>query len=74
MSYKSLLQSTFGNQHSLLVPYMYSIHLYCLLVVVIVVSASAYAVRYYRSECDQTFAERVRILRLKYAAGRADHD
>ena len=74
MSYRTLLQSTFGNQYSLLVPYIYSIHLYCLLVVVIVVSASAYTIRYYRRECDQSFAERVRVLRLKYAAGRADHD
>lgn len=74
MSYETFLQSVFGNQYSLHVPYIYSIHLYAVLIVVIVIAASAYTISHYRTECDRSFVERVRNLRIRYAAGRSDHD
>lgn len=70
MTFHSLLHTAFGQQSAQHLPHLHSLHLYCLLVVCLVIALCAYTVRHYRLECDQSFAERVKVLRLKYAAGR----
>lgn len=67
MAYENFLDTLFGSHYRLHLPFIYSIKLYCLYVVTLVVVAFVYSQNSIRSEYDRTFQERVRDLRFKYA-------
>lgn len=67
-SYHSFLQSIFGNRYTLYAPYIYSLNLYCLFVITLTVSLCVYSLLGYQDVCDQSFQQRVHLMRVKYAA------
>lgn len=69
-TYKSFLRSIFGNQYKLHAPYIQAINLYCLFVITLTVSLSVYSLLGYKDVCDQTFQQRVHLMRVKYATAK----
>lgn len=69
-TYHSFLRSIFGNQYSLHTPYIYALNLYCLFVVTLTVSLSVYSLLNYKNVYDQTFQQRVHLMRVKYATAK----
>lgn len=69
MFYEKFLQSVFGSHYKNHLSLLYSIHLYCLFVVTLVVLICAYTSFNQLRDCENTFIDKVKTLRLKYAAG-----
>lgn len=67
-SYQSFLQAIFGNHFSLYTPYLYELNLYCLCVIALTISLCVYSLIGFKDVCDQTFQQRVHLMRIKYAA------
>lgn len=65
--YHSFLKSIFGSQYQVQLPYLHTIHLYCLFIVTLVVTLCTYTIHATRLEGHRTFEDRVHALRVKYA-------
>ena len=67
-SYQTFLRAILGNQYSLYGPYIYGLNLYCICVIALAISLCVYSLIGFKEICDQTFQQRVHLLREKYAA------
>lgn len=63
----SFLNTIFGNHSALYSQYLYTIQIYCLFVIIFVVSLCAYTINRYKHLVDKTFEDRVHGLRAKYS-------
>lgn len=66
MSYDKFLLSVFGPTYRTYIPAINNINLYCIFVVTIILGAFSYSLRYYKEDCENSFIERVKQLRIKY--------
>lgn len=65
MSYDKFLLAVFGTRYKSFIPIINSVHLYCIFVITIILSACAYSLHYYKQDCANSFIDRVKTLRLK---------
>lgn len=65
--YHTLLKAIFGSQYAAHMPYLRAIHLYCLFIITLVLALCLYGLLDFQRAADQTFLQRVRALRTKYA-------
>lgn len=68
------LQYVFGSRYASYRPYFHGIQLYCLFVITLVLSLAAYIVDDAGQHCDQSFSQRVKALRHKYATAQRPSD
>lgn len=68
------LEYVFGSRYASYRPYFHGIQLYCLFVITLVISLAAYVVDDVDQNCDQSFSQRVKALRHKYAVTQRSSD
>lgn len=65
MSYDKFLLTVFGSRYKSYVPIINSVNLYCIFIITIILSGCAYFLHYYKQDCENSFINRVKTLRLK---------
>lgn len=66
MFYEKLFLSVFGPKYKYYIPVINNVNLYCIFVITIILGACAYSIQYYKEDCENSFIERVKTLRIKY--------
>lgn len=65
MSYEKFLLAVFGPKYKSYIPMVNSVHLYCIFIITLIIGACAYSLHYYKQDCENSFIDRVKLLRLK---------
>jgi hypothetical protein len=63
--YHNFLRSLLGPEYQNYLPILNNVHTYCLHVVGLFVALMIYFVQQYERRCENSFAEKVKLLRLK---------
>lgn len=66
MFYEKLLSSVLGPKYRYYIPVLNNINLYCIFVITIILGACAYSLNYFKEDCENSFIERVKQLRIDY--------
>ena len=64
--YNQFLYSLLGPNYRKLLPIVNNFNVYCLLMATIFISCTIYFVHNYERDCENSFADKVKLLRLKY--------